>query len=218
MTKGSLIIIEGIDGSGKTTQIDLLKKYLDGKNIAYEAISFPRYGENLYGKLVRRYLSGEFGSIDKVNPYLVSLAYAGDRLLAKPLIEAWLNEGKIVIANRYVSSSIAHLGANLPEGTREGFMRWVDELEYKTNKLPKENLTILLNVDPHIGQKNVQGGEADIHEDNLPHLEEAAKIYLELSKSEQNWKVINCMEDGRMRSQEEIHKDLAVILTNLYVY
>lgn len=216
--KGKLIVIEGIDGSGKTTQVELLTKYLADKNILHEVISFPRYEDNLYGKLIRRYLGGEFGSTLEVNPYLIALAYAGDRLMAKPQVEFWLSAGKLVIANRYVSSSKAHLGANLAEDKREEFMQWVDELEYQTNKLPKEDLTILLNVDPKLGQKNVQGGEDDIHEDNLPHLEEAAKIYLELSKSEQNWKVVNCMEDGRMRSEEDIHKELAVILTNLYVY
>lgn len=206
MKKGSLIVIEGIDGSGKTTQVELLTKYLSKKNIPCEVISFPRYEENIYGGLVKRYLEGEFGSIIEVNPYLVSVPFAGDRFLAKPLIEQWLNEGKVVIANRYISSSKAHMGANLPEEKREEFMGWLDQLEYKTNGLPKEDLTILLNVDPEIGQKNVQGRETDLHEDNLKHLEEAAKIYLELSKAEPNWRVIECMEDGRMKDKDLTHK------------
>ena len=145
---GKLIVIDGIDGSGKTTQIELLGKYLSEKNIPYEVINFPRYGENIYADLITRYLEGEFGSINEINPYLMALTFAGDRLLAKPLIEGWLAAGKVVIANRYVSASKAHLGANLPEDQRENFMEWVDKLEYETNSTPKPDLNILLNVDP----------------------------------------------------------------------
>lgn len=215
--KSFFIVIDGIDGSGKTTQIELLAKYLSAKNISHEVISFPRYENNLYGKLIRRYLSGEFGSTNEVHPYLMALAYAGDRLLAKPLIESWLQIGKVVIANRYVSANKAHLAANLPDNKREEFMLWIDELEYKTNNLPKQDLTILLNVDPKAGQKNVTGGGVDIHEDNIEHLEDAAKIYLELSKAEENWKVVNCMEGGKMLDQESIHKLVVEIIDRYLV-
>lgn len=212
MKKGKLLVIEGIDGSGKTTQVELLKKFLASQGVPWEAISFPRYEDNLYAKLVRRYLEGEFGSINEVNPYLMALAYAGDRVLAKPLIESWLQSGKLVIVNRYVSASKAHLTANLAEDQREQFMQWVDQLEYETNRIPKEDFTILLNMDPKMGQKNVSGGQPDIHEDSLKHLEQAGKIYLELAQVEDNWLVVNCMEDDRMRPKEDIHKDLTAIL------
>lgn len=210
--QGMLIVIEGIDGAGKTTQIELLTKYLNERSIPHEVISFPRYEDNLYGKLIRRYLKGEFGSIQNVNPYLMALAYAGDRTLAKPLIESFLNGGKVVIANRYASSSKAHLGANLPEDKREEFMRWLDELEYQTNGVPKEDLVILLKVDPTIGQKNVRGEHKDIHEKDLSHLKKASDIYLELAKAEENWQVVNCVVDDKMRSKEDIHKDLTALL------
>ncbi len=212
MSKGKLIVIEGIDGSGKTTQLNLLAKYLAKKNTSFEVISFPRYEDNLYGKLIRRYLNGEFGEIEKIDPYLMSLAYAGDRILAKPLIENWLLEGKIVIANRYVSSNKAHMGANLDENQREEFMSWLDELEYQTNKVPQENLTFLLNVEAKIGQQNVRGEHKDIHEQDLNHLKVAQDLFLELSKAEPNWKVIECMEGGKMKSIETIHKLIVEIL------
>ena len=213
---GKLIVIDGIDGSGKTTQIELLGKYLSEKNIPYEVINFPRYGENIYADLITRYLEGEFGSINEVNPYLMALVFAGDRLLAKPLIEGWLAAGKVVIANRYVSASKAHLGANLPEDQRENFMEWVDKLEYETNSMPKPDLNILLNVDPKIGQKNAQGNnQPDIHEQDLSHLSKAAKIYLELPQVEENWQVVECMEDGKMKPKEEINKLLVEILGSI---
>lgn len=213
--QGRLIVVEGIDGSGKTIQIELLKQALASQGVpleALEAISFPRYEDNIYGKLIKRYLEGEFGSIDEVNPYLMALAYAGDRALAKPLIEEWLSDGKIVIADRYVSSSKAHLGANLADEKRAEFTAWLDELEYNTNNIPREDLTILLSVDPKIGQQN--SANQDIHEKNIKHLEVANKIYLDLAKKEDSWYVIDCMKDGRMRTREEIHQQIIVILRN----
>jgi dTMP kinase len=222
MKKDLLIVIEGIDGSGKTTQIELLKQYLASQGLAFgpkdhevETISFPRYEDNLYGQLIRRYLEGEFGRINEVNPYLIAQAYAGDRALAKPLIESLLHSGKLVIANRYVSSSKAHLGANLPEDQREEFMGWIDKLEFQTNGIPKEDLTILLDVDPKVGKANVSGKQKDIHEDDFKHLQGAAKIYLELSKAEPNWKVVDCMEGDHMKSKEGIHRQVVQTLTLL---
>lgn len=212
MKKGQLIVIDGTDGSGKTTQIKLLEQYLASKGISFETISFPRYENNLYGKLIKRYLEGEFGKIGELDPQFLALAFAGDRLLAKPLIESWMSEGKLVIANRYVSASKAHLGANLSEEDREEFFEWLDKLEYKDNGIPKEDQTILLVVDPQVGQKNVLNKQHhDIHEENLKHLEQANNIYLQLAKAE-NWQVIDCMKDGKMRSPEAIHKQIMVLV------
>ncbi len=210
--QGRLIVIDGIDGSGKTTQIELLKQYLASQGLALqvEVINFPRYEDNEYGKLIKRYLEGEFGD---VSPYLISLAFAGDRFLARPLIEEWLREGKIVIANRYVSSSKAHLSTNLPEEKRKEFMEWIDRLEYQINGMPKPDLNILLNVDPKIGQKNALSKNLpDIHEKSIQHEEKAAKIYLDLSRTEGNWVVVNCMIGDKMRPKEDIQKDITVIL------
>lgn len=217
MKKGLLVVIEGIDGAGKTTQIGLLEQHLasQGRALQVEVINFPRYEDNLYGALIRRYLEGEFGNINEVNPYLLALAYAGDRVLAKPMINNWLNEGKIVIANRYVSSSKAHLGANLDEEMMEEFMEWINQLEYQTNGMPKPDLNILLKVDPKIGQQNaLKDHQVDIHEKSLDHEEKAAQIYFELSKKEPNWIVIDCMKDGTMKSKDAICKEIIKIISN----
>lgn len=214
--QGLLIVFEGIDGSGKTTQINLLSQYLKKKSKDFEAISFPQYGKNAYAKEIEDYLNGKLGSIDKVDPFILAKAYAGDRKLAKPLIEGWLKSGKIVIANRYVSSSKAHLGANLRMGEREDFINWLDELEYQTNGMPREDLTILLSVDPKVGQKNVSvKHKADIHEGSLRHLEQAYKIYLLLARGKPNWYVIDCMDNGQMRTKEEIHQEIVRILEKI---
>lgn len=208
MKKGQLIVIEGIDGSGKTTQIELLKKALVLQSIPLEIISFPRYEDNIYGKLVKRYLEGEFGKLGEIDPHFLALMYAGDRFLAKPQIEKWLSEGKLVIANRYVSASKAHLGAYLPEGSREEFFSWLDELEYRDNGMSKADQTILLSVDPKVGQQNVMNKPLpDIHEENLKYLEKAGKLYLELAKKEK-WKVIDCMEGDWMKDKEDTHQEI----------
>jgi len=207
------IVIEGIDGSGKTTQINLLAQFLKEKNIDFEVISFPQYGKNKYAKKIFDYLSGKMGNLKEVDPYEMAKLYAGDRKTVRDLIKKWLTEGKLVVANRYISSSKAHLGANLAEDKREEFIKWIDRLEYEENSMPKEDLTILLSVDPKIGQKNSQEkNHPDLHEESLKHLQKANEIFLELTKKELNWYVIDCMKDGKMGSKENIHEDILKIL------
>lgn len=208
---GKLIVIDGIDGSGKATQVELLKKYFDQKGMPYFGISFPRYDDNVYGDLVRRYLLGEFGKLDEVDPHLAASLYAGDRSLAKKEITNALNSGKVVIADRYVSSSKAHLSANLPETEREEFVKWVDKLEYESNGMPREDLTIFLNVSAQKGKE--LSGAQDIHEDNLKHLEEASKIYQKLARGN-DWKVIECMDGGNLRTPEDIHQEIVQTLAS----
>src|ERR1700693_5847032 len=123
-TRGKLIALEGIDGSGKRTQLDLLARELDARGLATFRISFPRY-ESFYGKLVGRYLNGEFGPLGAVDPHLSALLYAGDRLEAKPEIEAALSAGKIVIADRYIGSNMAHQSARVPPEKREELFLWL---------------------------------------------------------------------------------------------
>ncbi len=210
--RGKLVVIDGIDGAGKTTQIKLLSKKLKVKNIPFGIVSFPQYGKNEYADYIYDYLSGKFG---KINPYDLAKYYAKDRLTFREQILNWLENGKLVIANRYISSSKAHLGAYLEEHQRKAFITWIDELEYAENNMPKEDLTILLNVDPKLGQKNSQKkNHPDLHEDNLSHLEKANQIFLKLSKQEK-WVVIESMKNppagqsvGKMKSPGEIHQQV----------
>lgn len=212
--RGKLVVIEGTDGSGKTIQINLLSKYLDQRKIPYQVVSFPQYGKNEYSNFIYDYLSGKFGSINDVEVHELAKKYAADRKTVRDQILNWLESGKLVIANRYVSSSKAHLGAHLPEEKRAEFISWIDNLEYEINGMPREDLTILLNVDPKIGQKNSQKNIPDLHEDNLKHLETASRIFLELGTTrpadggKNNWIIINCMDKGEMKPPGDIQKDL----------
>lgn len=215
--KGALIVIDGVDGSGKTTQVNLLSQYLKEKNIDFEVISFPQYGKNEWAKKITDYLNGKLGKIDQVDPYKVAKFYAEDRLTVKDIINSWLSSGKIVLANRYVSSSKAHLGANLNESKRKKFWDWLEQLEYGTNSMPREDLTILLKVDPKVGQDNVQGKHkaGDLHESDLNHLIEANEIYLQLAKQNADWVVVDCMDDGEMKEEQAIHSEIVEILRHM---
>ncbi len=214
---GKLVVIDGTDGSGKATQIEMLIKYFKQNKIPYETLDFPRYSDNIYGELAGRYLKGEFGGIDEVSPYLAALTYAGDRNLAKPQMEKWLSEGKIILSNRYVPSSQAHMSAKLPKSKQKKFINWLKKLEYKTNGLPQEDLVLFLYVSPKLSQQNVDKkgdrgylgkGKKDIHESDLKHLDMSSKLYLKLSKEQPHWEIIDCLEGQEMKSREKIHQEI----------
>jgi dTMP kinase len=213
-TRGKLIALEGIDGSGKRTQLDLLARALEARGLAAFRISFPRY-ESFFGKLVGRYLNGEFGPLEAVDPHLSALLYAGDRMEAKPEIEAALSSGKIVLADRYIGSNLAHQSERVPANRREEFFAWLKHLEYELYALPVEDLVIYLRVpvaEAHrlIGQKSARAYTSlkrDIQEADIKHLEQTAIIYDWLA-TEANWARIDCNNPaiGVLYSPEEIHQ------------
>jgi dTMP kinase len=212
--RGKLIALEGIDGSGKRTQLEMLARELDARGMAALHISFPRY-ESFFGKLVGRYLDGGFGPLEAVDPRLSALLYAGDRFEAKPEIEAALSAGKIVLADRYIGSNMAHQSARVPPEQREEFFAWLKRLEYGLYGLPAEDLVIYLRVpvaEAHhlIGLKSARAYTSlrrDIQEADITHLEQTAIIYDRLA-TEANWARIDCINtvSGSLYSPEEIHR------------
>jgi dTMP kinase len=212
VTRGKLIALEGIDGSGKRTQLDLLARELEARELSTFRISFPRY-ESFFGNLVGRYLNGEFGPLEAVNPHLSSLLYAGDRQEAKPEIEVALSNGKIVLADRYIGSNLAHQSERVPPDRREEFVAWLKRLEYGLYALPVEDLVIYLRVpvaEAHrlISQKSARpytSLKRDIQEADIKHLEQTAIIYDRLA-TEANWVRIDCSDpaSGVLYSPEEI--------------
>lgn len=211
-TRGKLIALEGIDGSGKRTQLDLLAGALGDSGLPTFRISFPRY-ESFYGKLVGQYLNGEFGTLEAVDPHLSALLYAGDRLEARPELEAALAGGKFVLADRYIGSNLAHQCARVRDESREEFLGWLKRLEYGLYALPVEDLVIYLRVpvaEAHrlVGLKSARAYTAlqrDIQEADIKHLEHTAKMYERLA-TEKNWASIDCIDaSGELLSREEIH-------------
>ncbi|MGA8143733.1 MAG: hypothetical protein WB987_07585 [Candidatus Acidiferrales bacterium] len=214
--RGKFIVLEGIDGSGKRTQLDMLARALTERKVAFTQISFPRY-EGFFGKLVAAFLNGDFGPLDAVDAHFSALLYAGDRYEAKPQIEADLAAGHTVLADRYIGSNLAHQGARVPRNKRDEFLKWLKQLEYEVYALPAEDLVIYLRVpvaEAHrlVGQKGARDYtklERDILESNLAHLDAAADVYDQLAR-QPNWLTIECFDSksGALRAPAAIHTEI----------
>ena len=198
---GKLVVIDGADGSGKATQTKLLLKYLKDHKIANRYITFPRYKTSFHGKNVGRFLTGEFGGNEEVSPYLSSLAFALDRLTARDQIMEWLDEGNIVVADRYVSASLAHQGAKLEGRKQHQFLEWLYSMEYKEHKLPKEDVVIFLHVPVDVAQKLLaqSGGKGavagkDIAEKDLKHQRRSIEMYQMMVAKYDHWEMVECVD------------------------
>ena len=214
--RGKLIVLEGIDGSGKRTQLEMLASALAARGVEFSQVSFPRY-DGFFGKLVARFLNGEFGSLEAVDPHFSALLYAGDRLEAKQEIETHLAAGRTVISDRYIASNLAHQGARVPRANRAAFLAWLRELEYGIYALPQEDLVIYLRVPPAeahrlIGEKGARDYtklQRDIQESNLAHLEATSEVYDQLAR-QPNWVKIECYDSAAkaLRAPESIHQEI----------
>src|SRR3989344_584612 len=213
MNSGKLIVFEGADGSGKTTQSKLLLNYLRKHKVPSAYISFPRYEESLWGEMVKRYLLGDFGKVYEVHPYLASLAYAGDRMAAASTIRNWITDGKIVVCNRYIGSNMAHMGAKISsQSEKSKYIEWLEKLEYKENGIPKEDLVIFLSVPVEVSRKLMKDRKLDIHENDLEYLEKVVGVYEELARTRENWVRVDCTRDGEILDPQEIHKKVLEVL------
>lgn len=215
------LVVEGIDGSGKSTQIKLLIRHLEANNIAYRYIHFPRTDSPVYGELIARFLRGDFGSLQTVDPYLVALLYAGDRKDASAMIRDWLEAGYLVLLDRYVYSNIAFQCAKLAQRDQQELLRnWILDLEYGYHQIPKPDLNVLLDVPFAFTRMKLTGrrggsereylqGQRDIHEEDLAFQQRVRDIYLWQAESCADLKVLSCIDDkGNMRAPQDIFAQL----------
>lgn len=211
------IVIEGVDGSWKWTQVELLRAYLENKWFTVGILDFPRYEmESSY--FVKKYLNGNYGWIDEVWPKVASLFYALDRYDAKKSILKLIEENDFVISNRYVSANLVHQSTKLPDDEVEEFLLWATDLEYGTLWLPKPDLTLFLNIEHTTSSKLISskdernyienGSNKDLHEGDTEHLSQAVSIGRKISQTLENWKVIECEENGEMLSREIITRKI----------
>lgn len=218
---GKFIVIDGTDGSGKTTQFNLLVDKLKAEGYDVEVADFPQYNTKSAG-LVEEYLGGKYGTADEVTPYQSSIFYAVDRFDASFKIREWLKAGKIVVSNRYVSASLGHQGGKITNPLeRKVFFNWLYELEYNIFNIPKPDLSFILHVEAEIAQEMAKnrhredwvGKTRDIHEEDLNHLRKAEEVYLEIAKSFPDFRLIKCTREGQVLNRDEIHQ-LVWIYTN----
>lgn len=211
---GKLIVIEGTDGSGKSTQFGLLTRRLQAENVQFRKLVFPQYAEES-SALIRMYLGGEFGSSPSdVNAYAASAFYAVDRYASfKKVWGEYYAGGGLILSDRYTTSNAVHQASKEPEERQGEFLKWLYEFEYDKLGLPRPDLTIYLDVPTDFTEKLMRSREAatnthaDIHEQDLSYLatcrrmgQKAAAFY--------GWTVVQCVRDGAMRSIDDIHEEI----------
>lgn len=211
---GKLIVLEGTDGSGKSTQFQLLITHLKRARIPVMTVKFPQYGQKSSG-LIEEYLSGKYGKKPAdVNPYAASLFYALDRFDAAIKIQAWLDQGKTVLLDRYVDSNAGHQGGKIKNpGARKKFLHWLYDIEYRILHIPKPNIIIILHAPASVSQSLLAQKKQDIHEQDIQHLRDTEHAYLWLAKTyPKDHCVIECMEKGRLLKPEEIQDKIWAVL------
>lgn len=211
--RGRFIVIDGTDGSGKATQTNLLLQELKVNGYPVEMTDFPQYGTKSAG-LIEEYLNGKYG---QVGPEAASIFYAIDRFDASFKIRKWLNQGKIIISNRYVTANAGHQGGKIKDDLdRLKFFKWLDNLEYNIFGIPKPDLNIILHMPAEMAQKLVDkksaidrkyanGKKRDLHEADLKHLKNAEKVYLEIAKLFPNTKLVECVAGEKLLHPANVH-------------
>lgn len=212
--RGKLIVIEGLDGSGKATQAKLLCESLEKQGLKVRKVSFPDYDSDS-SALVKMYLNGEFGKDpNDVNAYAASSFYAVDRYASyKKDWGKFYEDGGIIVADRYTTSNAIHQCSKLSEEAWDEFLEWLFKFEYEELGIPTPDTVIYLKVDTEVSQKLMTGrydgdeSKKDIHEGNLDYLNRSRKAAAYCSKK-LGWKEIECCCGNGMRSIEEIHNDV----------
>lgn len=213
------IVLEGLDGAGKSTQIAKLTEMFRQRGVECEYVHFPRFDSPVYGELIARFLRGDLGSVEQVNPYLVALLYAGDRADAAATIRCWLSEGKVVIADRYVYSNVGYQCAKLASiDERRTLCDWILHTEYEQFDIPRPDLSLFLDVPFAFTERKLtetrEGddrsylqGNKDIHEASLDLQRRVRGVYLDAAAAYDDLKVVDCSSScGQMECPDAIYE------------
>ena len=221
---GKLVVIDGTDGSGKQTQLEILEKNLQRENIDYRKVSFPNY-DSPSSSLVKMYLSGEFGKDAKaISPYIASTFYAADRYATyKKDLEEYYENGGLILADRYTTANMVHQAGKIKDKEeRKKFLDWLWDLEFNLYKIPVPTKVFFLNMPVQYSLKLTQNrqnkfnknAKKDIHESDVNHLKDSYSAACELAKI-YNWSEIKCVEDGVIRTREDIGKEIFNIVKEI---
>ena len=220
-----IVVIEGLDGAGKSTQIKLLTDYLGRKDIKYDYIHFPRTNAPYFGELIARFLRGDFGTVEEVDPYIVSLLYAGDRNDAANQIRRSLDKNHPVILDRYTYSNIAYQCAKLDgKAQRDKLRKWILDLEFNHFGIPVPDINIFLDVPFSFTEQKLRSGRSggdrmylnglsDIHESDIGFQKRVREVYLETASIDKRLTILDCSgSDGRMLPPEKIFEMIIELL------
>jgi len=211
---GKLIVLEGTDGSGKSTQFKLLCAALEARGQEFRRLVFPRYQEES-SALIRLYLGGAFGTRPgDVNAYAASAFYAVDRYAScKQDWGAFYEAGGLVVCDRYTTSNAVHQGSKLPEGERPGFWTWLEDFEYGKLALPRPDVVLWMDMPAERAMENLRRREADTH--TQADIHEVDPAYLRAcyaaerqAAAHYGWHAVACMDGARLRAVEEIHQEI----------
>jgi dTMP kinase len=221
MKKGKLIVIDGTDGSGKATQVDLLAKRLKKEGKIVKIVDFPEYYKNFFGAFIGHCLSEQYYKFLHVHPKIASVLYAADRWESSEEMRNWLKKGYIIIANRYVSANQIHQAGKIKsERKRNDFMKWLSQMEYEVFKIPRPDITIYLDLPIKIVLQLLKDRESskmkraylkkkkDVHEADVNFLINSRKSALKLIKEIPNFIKIECTGKGKILSREIIHEEV----------
>ncbi|MEK7219266.1 MAG: thymidylate kinase [Patescibacteria group bacterium] len=221
MTKrGKLIVIDGTDGSGKHTQVELLAKALRRDGHIVKLLDFPEYYKNFFGKFIGHCLSEQYYNWINIHPKIAAIAYAADRWESSAKIKRWLDKGYIVVANRYATANQIHQGGKIANTKkREAFIKWLDEMEYEVFKIPRPDIVFYLSLPMNIILKLIEernkasvraysGNKKDVHEVDLEFQKNSIKAALWLAKTQKGWIKIDCAKNGEIDTRENIHKEI----------
>jgi dTMP kinase len=222
-----LIVLEGLDGAGKSTQLRLLQERAAAEGHATESLHFPRFDAPLYGETIARFLRGDFGAAESVDPYTVALLFAGDRADAAPQLRKWLAEGKFVFLDRYVYSNVGYQCAKLDDpAKRRRLKKWIVELEYEIYAIPRPDVSIFLDVPFRFTEAKLQArregadrdylqGGSDIHESSMELQRRVRKVYLEAAKEDRTLRIVECgNSEGAIFPPEAIFEKIFTDINN----
>lgn len=213
--KGKFIVIDGIDGSGKATQVKLLAERLENAGYKIKTIDFPRYQDNFFGQFIGQCLAGKHGDFLKLDPYITSVVYAADRFESSQMIAQWLAAGYFVLADRYVSANQIHQGSKLAnDQDRDEFIAWLEQMEYGVFHLPKPDRTFFLQMELDVSRQLILEknklhknqflkGKVDQYEKSAEHQKLALQTARVLAEKN-GWEVIDCSENGQLMTKEKI--------------
>jgi dTMP kinase len=223
-----LIVLEGLDGAGKSTQLDLLRRRASEMGHSTEFLHFPRTDTPVYGELIAGFLRGDLGGQDEVDPWLVAMLFAGDRAQAAPMLREWLDEGRFVFLDRYVWSNVGYQCAKVADPERRRRLRdWILELEFDIYDVPRPDVSLFLDVPfaftearltaaRHGSDRDYLRGREDVHESSLDLQRRVREVYLDSAAADLSLQIVDCSDsEGKMLAPGKIFLKILAVIGNI---